>query len=124
MRAKRTDFAVPETLMERLELRHDRCATATSGKHSSIYLEAADRIKELETAKEELATEYVKNVNHLGTRIKELEATIERLKTAHKKNADAPHHKWKHQEDTHRCGWRVLFEAVVERSKAALKDMT
>ena len=48
MRAKRTDFAVPETLMERLELRHDRCATATSGKHSSIYLEAADRIKELE----------------------------------------------------------------------------
>ena len=44
---KRTDFELPETLLERLALRHGQCAVTTSGPHTSIYSEAADRIAEL-----------------------------------------------------------------------------
>jgi len=55
------------------------------------------------------------------TRIKELEAKVERVRGLHQATVDSVHHKWKHQDRSHRCGWRVLYEASVSRSKAAIK---
>lgn len=49
-----------------------------------------------------------------------LDDELTRLREAHQRNVDSRHHNFKHQPEDHRCGWRVMYEAVVERSKAAL----
>lgn len=53
--------------------------------------------------------------------ISKLEQRLAAAEDAHRRNAESQYHNFKHQPEDHRCGWRVMYEAVVARSKAALR---
>lgn len=46
---------------------------------------------------------------------------IERLRGALERNVQE-RHRYKHIEMGHHCGWRVIAEAMIERSREALRD--
>jgi hypothetical protein len=68
----------------------------------------------------ELADSYYRLPDEVSAALLELEAERDRLREAHKRNIeDAVKGRY---DEGHRCKWRILFEAVESRSRAALQE--
>lgn len=61
------------------------------------------------------------SVHQLLARVTELEAERDRLLAVLKANIEQAR-KWRHDAAGHRCGWRVVVEAIEQRSSAVLED--
>lgn len=81
----------------------------------------SDLIKQLYNASGS-ETIHAEVLEDAAEHIKELQAQVDRYEKALKANTEQLHHKYKHQDDKHRCGWRVIAEAMVARSKQALLE--
>lgn len=94
--------------------------------NSEVIRTLEARIAELESRLAQREADCIHNIeeharlgSRLGERITELEAENARLRELHRRNVHEDSHS-RIMRSSHFCEWRTSFEAVIERSKAAL----
>ena len=65
---------------------------------------------------------YEAGITAARKEIEGLQAQLDESTATHLKNAQCLDHKWKHQEKGHQCGWKVLCESMIQRSKSITGD--